>query len=147
MPRMDMTLGANPWVGYFQQSVVDRAMRVMAIGTVLKHRRMLPEKRSAPLGMAAITIFIDAGLLELGRIGCAVGVVAVRTGNLSFPQGHVRGAHELRLALQMALSAYFGLRPLAEKWRPVINLGELEAVGGFLHERVTVYAGDASARM
>ena len=122
-------------------------MRVMTIGAVFNHWRMLPEKWSASFGMAAITIFIDAGLLELGGIGRAMGVVAVRTGNLPFPQRHVRGTHQLRLALQMALTAYLGLRALVKKRRLVGDLGELVTIGGFFHQSMAVDAGNAPARM
>ena len=80
-----MTFGAKPRHARFQQAVVDAAMRLMAIGTIIRNRRMLMEKRPAPLGVAGITVLVDARLLELRRIGRAMRVVAVRAGDFAFP--------------------------------------------------------------
>ena len=80
-----VTLGAKPRHAHFKQAVIDAAVRFMAIRTIFRNRRMLMKKWPASLGMAGITVFIDARLLELRRIGRAVGVVAVRAGNLPFP--------------------------------------------------------------
>lgn len=73
-----VALSAEPRVGHFQQAVVDRAMGLVTVGAVFKHRRMLMQKWPAPFGVAGITVFIDAGLLELSGIGCAVRIVAIR---------------------------------------------------------------------
>jgi len=122
-------------------------VRLMAIGAVFEHGRMFPQKRPASLGVARVAIFIDARLSELRRVGAAVGIVAVGTGHLAFPERHVRRAQELRFSLQMALAADFGLRSLVEERRLISDLGELEAIRGFLHHRVAVDASYAAARV
>ena len=78
--RCVMARGAKPRVCDFEKAIIDGSVRLMAIATVFKRRRMFPQKRPAPLSMAGVTVFIDAGLFELGRIGGAVRIVAVRTG-------------------------------------------------------------------
>ena len=77
---MHVTLGADPGVSNFEEPVVDGAVRLMTVGAILNNRRMLPEKRSSPLSVAQVTGFIDACLFELGRVGSAVGIVAVGAG-------------------------------------------------------------------
>ena len=72
-----MARGAEPRVRDFEKPVIDGSVRLVTVGAVLKRRRMFPQERPAPLGMAGVTVFIDAGLLELGRIGGAVRIVAV----------------------------------------------------------------------
>ena len=60
-----VALGAKPRIGNFQQAVVHRAMGLVAVGAVLKHRWMLVKKGSPSFGMAGIAVLIDASLLEL----------------------------------------------------------------------------------
>jgi hypothetical protein len=136
-----MARGAEPGVCDFEKPVINSSVRLMAVATVFKRRRMFPQKRSAPLGVAGVTVFIDAGLLELRRIGGAVRIMAVRTGYLALSHRHMRRAHELGFSLQVALAANFGLRPLVKERRLLANLDELILVGRFLHQRM---AGDAS---
>lgn len=142
-----MALGADPGVSCFQEPVVDRTMRLVAVGTTFHNRRMLPEKRSAPLRMAGVAVFVDARLFELGRVRRAMRIMAISAGELSFSERHVRGALELSLSLKMALAANLGLGALVREDCFVAGLGELEAVGGFLHDGVTVHAGEAAAGM
>ncbi len=99
MEHRSVTLSAQPWIGDFKQPVVYRAVRFMAIGAIFYDWRVLPKKRPASLGVAHVTVFINAWLYELRRIRGSVRVVAVCTGHLSFPERHVRGAHELGLSL------------------------------------------------
>ena len=80
-----MTLVAEPRHAHLQQVVVDGPVGFMTIGTIFANRRMLMKKRPSSLRMAGITIFVDALLYELRRIGCSVGIVAVRARQLSFP--------------------------------------------------------------
>src|SRR5262245_936224 len=75
-----MTRSAEPRVRNFEKPVIDGSVGLMAIATVFKYRRMCPQKRPAPLGVAGVTVLIDAGLFELGRVGGAVRIMAVRTG-------------------------------------------------------------------
>ena len=74
-----MARGAEPRIGHFEQPIIDGSVGLVAIATVFKRRRMFPQERPAALSMAGVTVFIDAGLFELGRIGGAVRIVAVRT--------------------------------------------------------------------
>ena len=75
-----MTLGAQPRVSNFQQSVIDRAVGLVAVSTTFERGWMLIKKWAAPLGMAGVTVLVDTGLLELGGIRRAVRIVAVSTG-------------------------------------------------------------------
>lgn len=90
MAYMDMTLTAKPRISDFQQAVVDRAMRFVAISATFQNRRMFPQKRPSPLGVAGVTIFVDAGLPELRRIRASVRIVAVGTDHFPFSKRHVR---------------------------------------------------------
>ena len=96
--------------------------------------------------MAGIAVFVHARLFELGRIGRPVWIVATCAGQLAFSHRHVRRAHELRSALQVALTAYFGLRSIDKKWRDFGKLGQLFAAG-FFHQGMAIDAGKASVRM
>jgi hypothetical protein len=97
--RVHVTLRAQPWIGHLQQSIVDRPMRIMAVGAVFKRRWMRPEKWTPSLGVAGVTIFIDARLFELCRIRRAVRVMAAGTCHLAFAQWHMGRAHKLCVAL------------------------------------------------
>ena len=136
-----MALGAEPGVRDFEQPVIDGSVGLVAVGAIFKRRRMRPQERPAPLGMTGVTVFIDAGLLELGRIGGAVRIMAVRTGYLAFSHRHMRRAHQLGFSLQMTLAANLGLSPLVKERRLLTNLRELIPVRRFFHQRV---AGDTS---
>jgi len=84
-----VALGAKPRVGNLEQTVVDGAMRLVAISAIFKRRRMRPKKRAAPLGMARVAVFIDTGLFELCRIRRPVRIVATGADELSLSQGHM----------------------------------------------------------
>lgn len=84
-----VTLVAEPRHPHFKQAVVDRTVGLMAMGAILKNRRMLVQVGPPSLGMAAIAVLVNARLLELRGIRGAMWVVAVRTGHLSFPHRHV----------------------------------------------------------
>lgn len=89
MLHRHMALGAEPGVGNLEQTVVDGAMRLVAISAIFKRRRMRPKKRTAPLGMARVAVFIDTGLFELCRIRRPVRIVATGADELSLSQGHM----------------------------------------------------------
>jgi hypothetical protein len=74
-------------------------MRVMAGGAIFHHRRMLIEERAAPFGMTLVAGLVDRALDQQLGIGGSVRVMAIRTGNLSFPKRHVSRAINLRAAL------------------------------------------------
>ena len=134
-----MARGAEPRVCDLEQPIIDGSVRLVTVATVLKRRRMFPQKRPAPLSMAGVTVFIDAGLLELRRVRTAVRIVAIGANDFPFSQRHVRGTHELCLALQMALTANFYFRAINEERRYIGQLRELLATGLF-HQCVTIDA-------
>lgn len=72
-------------------------------------------------------------------------VVAIRTGNFSFPQRHVGRTLQLRFSLQVALEANFRLGLLGEKNGLVLDLRELILRARLLHNRMAVNARDAAA--
>lgn len=90
MSRMHVTLGAQPGVSYLEQPVIYGTVRLVAVGAILDDRGMLPKERTASLRMTRVAIFIDACLLELGRIRSPVRIVTIGTGHLSFSERHVR---------------------------------------------------------
>ena len=144
MPRMHVALSAKSRVRNLEQPVVHRAVRFMAVGAILENRSMLPEKRPPPLGMASIAIFVYARLLELRRIRRAMRIVAIGANDLALPHRHVRRAHQLRLELEVALTAHFYFSSLVEERSLVANLCQL-LTPRFLHYGMAVDAGDAAA--
>ena len=108
---------------------------------------MLPHERTSPLCVAGVAVLVHARLLEHDRVGRAVRIVAVATGDLSLPHRHVRGALERGFSLQVALAANLCLSTLVKKGRLVIDLGKLEAVRGLLHDRVAIDASNAAPGM
>ena len=62
MLRVYVTLSAKSRIRDFQQPVVYRAVRLMAIGAIFNDRRMFPEKRPAPFRMTGITVLVNACL-------------------------------------------------------------------------------------
>ncbi len=142
-----MALGADPRVSNFEESVVDRTVRLVAVGTILKDRRMLPEEGATPLRMALVTSLVHACPSKLRRVGRPVRVVTIGTSQLPFRKRHMRRALELSLSLEVALAANLRLRSLVEERSFVTDLGELKAVCGFLHDGVAIDAGDAATGM
>lgn len=128
-----VALGAEPGVRDLEQPVIDCSVRLVAVGATFKCRGMWPEKRPAPLGMAGVTVFVDAGLLELGRIGGAVRIVAIRADELSLSERHMGGAIELRVSLQVTLAANRYFRPPVKEGRLLTHLREL-LVARLLHQ-------------
>lgn len=139
-----VTLGAKPRQAHFKQAVINGAMRFMAVGAIFRNRRMFMQEGASSLRMAGITVLGDAGLLELCGIGATMRVVAVGANDLALSHRHVRRAHELRLALQVALTAHFYFGSLVEKRSLVAKFRQL-LTGRFLHYGVAVNAGDAAA--
>ena len=109
--RAHMALGAEPGVCDLEQPVIDGSVGLVAVGAIFKCRRMWPEKRPAPLGMTGVTVFIDAGLFELGRIGGAMRIMAIGADELSFSERHMGRAIELGVSLQVTLAANFYFCP------------------------------------
>lgn len=60
-----VTLVAKPRHSYFKQPLVNGAVGIMAVGTIIEDRRMLKEKGASPLRMAGVTVLVHAGLYEL----------------------------------------------------------------------------------
>ena len=94
-----VALSAQPRVGNFEQAIVNRAVRLMTSRAILKDRRVFPKKRSAPLGVTGVTVFIDTRLHQLRWMRRSVRIMTVGTGDLSFSKRHMGGAHELRFSL------------------------------------------------
>jgi hypothetical protein len=60
-----MALGAESRIGDLEEPVVNRTVRLMAVGTTLKDWRMLMKEGPSSLRMAGITVLVHAGLFEL----------------------------------------------------------------------------------
>ena len=94
-----VTLGTEPRHAIFKQAVIVAAVRFMAIGAIIRNRRMLKKVGPSSLRMASVAVFVNAGLFKLRRIWRAVRIVAIGACDFPFPERHVRGAHELGFAL------------------------------------------------
>ena len=57
---LEMALQAKRRITLGKQSLIHRAMRRMAVETVLPHRRVLEQEWTALLGMTAVTDLVDA---------------------------------------------------------------------------------------
>src|SRR6185369_17078710 len=77
VPGVRVALLAEERYGRLLQLEMVRAVRGMAVQAALTHRRVLPEERTALLGVAGVALLVDRSRLDhLGRRR-AVGVVAV----------------------------------------------------------------------
>ena len=57
-----MALLAQEWHTYLEQRSISRAVRRVAIGTVVNHGTVLPKERSTLLGVTGVTGFVDVVL-------------------------------------------------------------------------------------
>lgn len=96
-------------------------MRLVAIEAIFHYRRVLPQKRTPPLGMALVAVLVGRAFDQLLRVGRAVGIVAIGAGDLPLAKRHVRGAHKLRAPHWVALKANLDLGALDEL--PVLGQG------------------------
>ena len=134
---LDVALLTESRFGDLEQFFVVGAVGFVAVGATLRHRWVFPQKRTPLLGMAGVTVLIDGvGLEEVLGDG-AMRIVTARAGHLALPEGHVGGAHELRAALGVALSAGLDFS----------GFGELAALGVIVHDTVAVGAGQVSQLM
>ena len=60
-----VTLVAEPRHSYFEQPLINRAVGIMAVGTLIEDRRMLEEEGTPPLCITGVTVLVHAGLYEL----------------------------------------------------------------------------------
>src|SRR5262245_2611999 len=110
MTRADMaSLAENGRLGD-EHALVLRSVRVMTCDAPLTDRSVLPQERSALVGMTARAQPRNgiAGLQEL-HVGRTVRVVAARALHLAFANGHVAGSIELRNLVAVATRAGFHL--------------------------------------
>ena len=63
--RTIVTLVAQPRHAHLEQSLIDRAVWIMAVVAIIEHRRVLKEERAPSLRVTGVAIFVHAGLLEL----------------------------------------------------------------------------------
>ena len=142
----NMALRAKPWVSDLQQAVVNRAVRLVAVGAIFKRGGMLIEKRAPPFRVALVTGLVNAHPFELRWVRRPVRVVAVRADDFSFSQGHMRRTQQLSFSLQVALAANLNLGSINEERRYIGQLCHL-LPAGFLHQRMAVHARESPARM
>ena len=123
-----VALLAKPGLRDLQQLLVVRSVRVVAVQAAFHHGSVLPEERATLFRMTGVANLVHrVALQELGS-GRTVRVVAIRAGQLSFPDRHVGGAHALGPTLRMALAAGGDLG----------RLGELTLIRDLFHELVAV---------
>ncbi len=134
MSRGHVTLLAEPRQRKLQHLLANSPVRLVAIHAVFGDRGMLPEKRSALLGVTAVTKVVRRVGREKRFGDRAVRVVARRASHLSFPQRHVGIAEHLRATSQVALGADFGLG----------RFGQLSPVRQFMHQPMAGRAADVS---
>jgi hypothetical protein len=132
---------------HLEELWVIAAMWFMAIGAVFHNRRVLPQKWTTALRVAAQAILVNSALNELAGIGRTVRIMATGTGYLAFAVRHMRRTLQLRAPHFMALQAHFGLRFLQPS---VFSKGRVEAgIGGqrdaqLLLYLVAIHAGQAA---
>lgn len=85
---------------------VIRAVRIVAVGAILAHRRMLPQHRAALFGVAVVTGFVDRGGLQIAGADAAMRIVAAQARHLALALRHVHGTLHLGALLDMATTAY-----------------------------------------
>ena len=112
------------------------AVGIVAVQAVLAHGRVLPEEGTALLGVAGVAVLVDRGLQQHLVVGGAVRVVAARALQLALAHGHVAGAEQLGLLLQVAAGAQDHLRLAEERLGDDLALG-VRVVAG--------HAGDVPA--
>ena len=106
-----------------------RAVGVVATQTVVTRWRMLPEERSAFVGVAGVASFVDGIGLEQGLRSGAVRIVAIRAAHLTLGNRHVGPLREIRPLLLVARIAGF-----------VDTLLFQQSGGGILHHRIVAVA-------
>ena len=84
-----VAFGAQPRLRDLQQSLVHRAVRIVAIHTIVTHRRVLEQERSALLGVAFVAIVVDRVGAQHRFSGAAMWIVAVRAHHLAFAKRHM----------------------------------------------------------
>ena len=78
-----------------QQRALIRAVRRVAVETVLTNRRMLEQKRAALFRVALVAGLVDRIGLEQRAGQCAMRIVAIVAAHLAFGERHMRAAIEL----------------------------------------------------
>src|SRR4051794_21951647 len=106
---------------HLEQLRVAGAMRFMAVSTVLHNRGVFKQEGTSAFRVATEAILVHGALLQLTRIGRAVGIVATGAGNFALAIWHVRGALQLRAPHLVTPQAKFGLHLLQasvlRQWR------------------------------
>jgi energy-converting hydrogenase Eha subunit C len=119
----------------FQQCRLRRTVRIVTIGAILGHRLVLPQERTAILGMTAGTGLRGGVLDQLCRSAGAVRGMAGRACHFPFQQRMMRGLREIGMLGLVAGGAYLDL------------CGRLfHGVFRIVH-RVTTCAGDIARRV
>lgn len=147
MLRVTMTLGAQSWVGNFEQAVVHGAMGFVAVGAGFPNRWMFVQKGTAPFRMTGVAVLVDTRLFELRRIRRSVRIMAVRTCQRAFSYRHVGRALQLGLSLQVTLAAHFRLSPFVKKNCSVAHFRQLVTIRSLFHERMAVDTRHAATRV
>ena len=105
MAILGMTALAEHRCAHGQHARVVRAVRVVAIATVLCDRRVLPQVRPACLRVAFETGTVDGRPGEQAFRGFAVRTMAARAVHLALPHTVCVRLHRLRALLLMAVKA------------------------------------------
>ena len=108
----NMARVANPRHANLEKLRIAAAVRIVAIGAVLHHRRMFPQERPPALGMAGEAVLVHTRLQQLGWIRASVRVITTGAGYFSLSIRHMRGALKLCPAHLMTLEAQLRLRLL-----------------------------------
>src|SRR5262245_14332749 len=137
VPRLRVTLLAEPWLGQLQHGIVVGPVRVVTVRAALHHRLVTPEKRPTLLRMAGEARVVQRRLLEEGWRDRAMRAVARATRHLAFAYRHVGGAHGLGALLQVAGAAGLDL----------VHLGQLVPRADVVHQGVAIGARDVAGLM
>ena len=99
MPIHVVALLAEPGLAGLQHLRAGGTMRIMAVGAILHHRRMLPQERTAPLRMTLVAGLVGRAFDQQLGIGSSMRVMAICASDLSFSKRHVSRAINLSAAL------------------------------------------------
>ena len=109
MEGLRVALLAEPWRTGLEQSGLHRTMRIVAVAAVFADRRVLPQERSAFVGVAGIAGLVDGVLDQQLGPARSMRIVAIRADHLCLHNRMMRGHVRLGSLLLVASEADEGL--------------------------------------